>query len=172
MRLRLTDRGFSVIEVLISFTVLTVAMLALLGLMPVAARSQSSSHYQNRALYIAQEIMDQVMGDPAKRTATFLVAPGSEFPGFYITNPLSPPTTANGTVISSWLATQIGPTLVPVGQTVTPILGTVTNGRRLVTVRVLWQEETGGPGGNRGRGNASVGAKTMRSVELRSWIPE
>ncbi|MEW6278252.1 MAG: prepilin-type N-terminal cleavage/methylation domain-containing protein [Candidatus Eremiobacterota bacterium] len=59
-------RGFSILEVLISFTVLTVAILALLGIIPAAARQGSSSSMQSQALYRAQIAMDDAL-----RRATF-----------------------------------------------------------------------------------------------------
>jgi len=55
----------SVLEVLVAFTVLTVAILALMGLLPAAARQQTSSDNQNRALNLAKEYMDRLLQDPA-----------------------------------------------------------------------------------------------------------
>lgn len=55
----LRRKGFSIIEVLISFMVLTVAILALLGLMPAASKTGSATGKQSQALYIAQTHMDQ-----------------------------------------------------------------------------------------------------------------
>ncbi len=52
------QRGFSIIEVLISFMVLTVAILALLGLMPAASKTGSATSKQSQALYIAQSQLD------------------------------------------------------------------------------------------------------------------
>lgn len=57
----LRRKGFSIIEVLISFMVLTVAILALLGLMPAASKSGSAMSKQSQALYIAQSHMDNLL---------------------------------------------------------------------------------------------------------------
>ncbi|GMU56243.1 MAG: hypothetical protein AMXMBFR33_53890 [Candidatus Xenobia bacterium] len=58
---RTRRRGFSIIEVLISFMVLTVAILALLGLMPAASKQGSTTGKQSQALYIAQSHMDNLI---------------------------------------------------------------------------------------------------------------
>lgn len=61
----LRRRGFSIIEVLISFMVLTVAILALLGLMPAASKTGSATGKQSQALYIAQSHMDNLLSQNA-----------------------------------------------------------------------------------------------------------
>ena len=68
MRKRLLTAGMSVLEVLVAFTVLTVAILALMGLLPAAAKQQTSSDNQNRALNLAKEYMDRLLQDPANIT--------------------------------------------------------------------------------------------------------
>lgn len=54
-------RGVSIVEVLIAFTILTVAILALLGVLPAAGRQSMSSDVENQALFIAQQKMDQIL---------------------------------------------------------------------------------------------------------------
>lgn len=62
---RQQQKGFSIIEVLISFMVLTVAILALLGLMPAASKQGSEQSRQSQALYAAQGRMDKLLADNA-----------------------------------------------------------------------------------------------------------
>lgn len=54
-------RGFSILEVLISFTVLTVAILGLLGIMPAANKQGATSSTQSQALYLAEIRMDDML---------------------------------------------------------------------------------------------------------------
>lgn len=61
MRTRRRPNGLSIIEVLISFTVLAVAILALLGVLPAAGRQGMSTDIQNQALFIAQQRMDEIL---------------------------------------------------------------------------------------------------------------
>lgn len=49
------------VEVLLAFTLLAVAVLALLGALPAAARQQESSAMSSQALYFAEEKMDQLL---------------------------------------------------------------------------------------------------------------
>ncbi len=58
---KMDTAGFSVVEVLISFMVFTVAVLALIGLLPVASGQSSSSDLQNQALYLAEQKMDEIL---------------------------------------------------------------------------------------------------------------
>lgn len=51
-------RGLSMVEVLVAFAILAVAVLALLGALPAAARQQRSSVGASQALYYAEEKMD------------------------------------------------------------------------------------------------------------------
>lgn len=76
-KLRKQHRGLSIVEVLLSFTILAVAILALLGIIPAAGRQGAATNIQNQALFIAQHRMDTIL-----RNGAFL--PGSVTP----TNPL------------------------------------------------------------------------------------
>lgn len=53
--------GFSMVEVLVAFTVLTVAVLALLGGLSAAARQQASSTLTSQALYFAEQKLDELL---------------------------------------------------------------------------------------------------------------
>ncbi|MBI3927156.1 MAG: prepilin-type N-terminal cleavage/methylation domain-containing protein [Armatimonadetes bacterium] len=55
------SRGLSLIEVLIAFAVLTVAVLALMGLLPAAASQSASTDLQNQALLLAEHKMDEIL---------------------------------------------------------------------------------------------------------------
>lgn len=53
--------GFSMVEVLVAFTILTVAVLALLGGLSAAARQQTSSTMSSQALYFAEQKLDELL---------------------------------------------------------------------------------------------------------------
>lgn len=55
------SRGISMVEVLVAFLVLAVAILALLGALPAAARHQQLSTMRAQALYFAQQKMDEIL---------------------------------------------------------------------------------------------------------------
>lgn len=57
----MTRRGFSVIEILLALAVLSVAVLALLGILPVAIRQQRSSTMTTQALHLAVQTMDDLL---------------------------------------------------------------------------------------------------------------
>ncbi|MDO5296283.1 MAG: hypothetical protein Q4F00_06545 [bacterium] len=59
-------RGMSVIEILIAYTVLLVAVLALLGSLPMAAQQHSSGVTANQALYYAEQKMDELIRNDTK----------------------------------------------------------------------------------------------------------
>lgn len=111
--LRTSQRGFSVIEVLLSFTILTVAVLGMLGLMPVASRQQSSSDAQNTALYLCQQQMDQLMTSPGSfPTPAANVTVGQQ--AYTVTNTIAVDATKNNcfvcTVDVSWREQQASKT--------------------------------------------------------------
>lgn len=54
-------RGVSLVEVLVAYGILVVAVLALLGLVPAAARQHSDSDDATQALYLAEEKMEQLL---------------------------------------------------------------------------------------------------------------
>lgn len=49
------------VEVLLAFMVLAVATLALLGVLPAAARQQESTTMRTQSLYFAQQKMDEIL---------------------------------------------------------------------------------------------------------------
>ncbi|MBI5376873.1 MAG: prepilin-type N-terminal cleavage/methylation domain-containing protein [Candidatus Schekmanbacteria bacterium] len=58
------DRGFTLIEVMVAVSLMTVGILSFLMLSSVLIKSQSSSYMQSVALYLAQEKIDQTMNLP------------------------------------------------------------------------------------------------------------
>lgn len=54
-------RGLTLVEVLWAFAVLLVAVLALLGLMPMAVRESTTSSSHARALYAATQTMEECL---------------------------------------------------------------------------------------------------------------
>lgn len=57
----MTRRGFSLVEILLALAVLSVALLGLLGLLPVAFRQQQSSTMMTQSLYLATQTMDDLL---------------------------------------------------------------------------------------------------------------
>lgn len=55
-------RGMSLLEILIAYGILAIAVLGLLGGLPAAARQQRASIRMNQALYLAESKMDEVLG--------------------------------------------------------------------------------------------------------------
>lgn len=54
-------RAFSLLEVLMALGALAIALLALLGLVPVAFRQRQSSIMMSQSLYLASETMDELL---------------------------------------------------------------------------------------------------------------
>ncbi len=54
-------RGISIIEILIAYAVLTVAVLALLGCLPLAASQQQNTITDTQAMYFAEQKMDELL---------------------------------------------------------------------------------------------------------------
>lgn len=54
-------RGLTIVEIMLAFAVLLVAVLALLGLMPMALRSSTTSTSHARALYTATQTMEDCL---------------------------------------------------------------------------------------------------------------
>ena len=61
--------GMSMLEILVAYGILSIAVLALLGGLPAAARQQNSSIRMNTALYLAEAKMDDIL-DTGSRLAT------------------------------------------------------------------------------------------------------
>ena len=62
-------RGMSMVEILIAYTVLLVAVLALLGSLPMATRQQQDGITTLQAQYYAEQKMDELMHDNVYITA-------------------------------------------------------------------------------------------------------
>lgn len=58
--------GMSIIEILIAYTVLLVAVLALLGSIPLAAQQHENGLAANQALYYAEQKMDELIRNDNK----------------------------------------------------------------------------------------------------------
>ncbi len=58
--------GMSIIEILIAYTVLLVAVLALLGSIPLAAKQHENGLAANQALYYAEQKMDELIRNDTK----------------------------------------------------------------------------------------------------------
>ena len=80
-------RGMSVVEILIAYTILLVAVLALLGSLPMAAHQHSEGVKANQALYYAEQKMDELIRNDTK------LSTGSEFQD----NPLN-----DATMVRTW----------------------------------------------------------------------
>lgn len=65
--------GLSLIEVLVSFGVLAVAILGLLGCMPAAARVQKVSTMSSQALYQAEQKLDELLHQNQRLSGVALV---------------------------------------------------------------------------------------------------
>lgn len=74
--MRRRRRGMSILEVLVAYGILTIAVLGLLGALPAAARQQRGTSLSGQALYLAQQKMDQLLQQD-QRLAT---APQSDYP--------------------------------------------------------------------------------------------
>ncbi|MBQ7567590.1 hypothetical protein IJT17_02160 [bacterium] len=59
-------RGMSIVEIFIAYTILLVAVLALLGSLPMAARQRGESIIANQALYFAEQKMDELVRNDMK----------------------------------------------------------------------------------------------------------
>lgn len=57
----MSKRGLTIVEVQLSFLLMLVAVLALLGLMPMAARQGSTSSSHSRALFVATRAMEDCL---------------------------------------------------------------------------------------------------------------
>ncbi|MGI5843809.1 MAG: hypothetical protein ACOX9B_06510 [Candidatus Xenobium sp.] len=68
--------GLSMIEVIVAFGVLAMALLALLGCMPAAARMQNCSTLSTQALYLAEQKMDFLL----KQDQRLATIPESDYP--------------------------------------------------------------------------------------------
>lgn len=66
------SHGMSLIEILVAYGILAIAVLALLGGLPAAARQQRSSIKMNQALYLAESKMDEILNSESRITATAL----------------------------------------------------------------------------------------------------
>jgi Tfp pilus assembly protein PilV len=58
--------GISIVEVLLAFALLTLAVLPLLGLLPAAGRQSQVSAARTQALYLAQQKLDQLLQQNTK----------------------------------------------------------------------------------------------------------
>ncbi len=74
MRKRITS-GLTLVEVLLAFLVLLIAVLALLGLMPQAARQGSTSASHARAVYAATQAMEDALRRNTRGDTGSLAAP-------------------------------------------------------------------------------------------------
>lgn len=69
---RKTNNGLSLIEILVAYGILAVAVLGLLGGLPAAARQQRASIKMNQALYLAEAKMDSILTSESKIATTSL----------------------------------------------------------------------------------------------------
>ena len=67
MRSRLT--GFSLVEVALSLAILSFAIVAIMGLFPVALQTARESNAETRATLIARRIVDEIQSLPATNTS-------------------------------------------------------------------------------------------------------
>lgn len=104
--------GMSIIEILIAYTILLVAVLALLGSLPMAARQRGQSILANQALYYAEQKMDELIRNDTSLTT------GTEFQD----NPLN-----DATMVRTWSG-EFAPTLE----------GVANHSVETITVRVTW----------------------------------
>ncbi len=77
----------SIAEILIAYTILLVAVLALLGSLPMAARQRGESITANQALYFAEQKMDELVRNDVK------ISPAAHFED----NPLH-----DNTMVRTW----------------------------------------------------------------------
>lgn len=117
-------KGMSIIEILIAYTILLIAVLALLGSLPMAARQRGQSLMANQALYYAEQKMDELIRNDTR------LSTGTEFQD----NPLN-----DATMVRTWKG-EFAPTLDGISntsvETITVKVTWITNyGQREVVLR-------------------------------------
>ena len=58
--MKLPENGFTLIEIILSFAILSIVLVAYLTLFTNASRDNSSALYKSRAVYIAQSYMEKI----------------------------------------------------------------------------------------------------------------
>ncbi|HEY5741927.1 MAG TPA: hypothetical protein VIS99_05240, partial [Terrimicrobiaceae bacterium] len=71
MRSRVSGRpaGFSLVEAALSLAIVSFALVAIMGLLPVALQTSKESNRETRATMIARRIVDELQSLPATNTA-------------------------------------------------------------------------------------------------------
>ncbi|MDR3388345.1 MAG: type IV pilus modification protein PilV [Rudaea sp.] len=79
---RCSDRGFTLLEVLIALLVFSLGLIGLAGLLTVSVRTNHSAYLRTQAIFLAQGMADRMSANPlgvwgGKYTLNAIVAPGS-----------------------------------------------------------------------------------------------
>ena len=125
------SRGFSMIEVLVSIVILSIALLGTAGLMSSSLRNTNTAYYRSQATVLADGILDRMRANlSAVRAGDYRIADGPAY------------VAATGTVArfdcEEWIATL--QSTLPDGGGRVEMIGAVEDG--LVRIEVHWNDET------------------------------
>jgi type IV pilus assembly protein PilV len=134
--------GFTLLEVMVAFLVLSIGLLGLAGLQVQGLRHNQNAYLRNQAVALAYDLAERMRGNPGAALAGAYAA-GIANPGFdcMITLPGSPCTPAQMAAADLFLWSQNVNTLLPGG--VAAVAGPNPSG--YFTITVSWNEtdETG-----------------------------
>lgn len=124
------SRGFSMIEVLVSIVILSIALLGTAGLMSSSLRNTNTAYYRSQATVLADDILDRMRANmTAVRAGDYTIAEG---PAYLATA---------GTVArfdcEEWVATLQN--TLPGGKGIVEMIGAAENG--IVRITVSWNDD-------------------------------